>query len=117
MQSYSSRALFAFFRLKELRVVSSFRTVNFKQSFIPFCYITQERLLTLNETCELKLEPSKEQLKILNGLFQTYREIVKVCLEVSIKLNITSRKRLHELVYKKLREKYSLYPSHYGAWN
>ncbi|RDD53157.1 MAG: transposase [Candidatus Korarchaeota archaeon NZ13-K] len=39
--------------------------------------------------------------------------MVRFCLERAIKLGVTSRKRLHEAVYRELREKYPSYPSHY----
>ncbi|MEM3441078.1 MAG: transposase [Candidatus Bathyarchaeia archaeon] len=39
--------------------------------------------------------------------------MVKECLKFVISLGISSRKRLHEAVYKELRAKYSAYPSHY----
>ncbi len=50
---------------------------------------------------------------MLDELFKTYSGMVKACLDKAIRLGITSRKRLHEAVYKELRAKYSAYPSHY----
>ncbi len=69
--------------------------------------------LSLNETCRFKLSPSEEYKAILEELFSTYESIVKECLNKAIEMNITSRKRLHEAIYRELREKYSSYPSHY----
>jgi len=67
----------------------------------------------LNETCKFKLGPTKEQEMVLEELMEAYRKMVEECLETALKLGITSRKRLHESVYKGLRVKYQLYPSHY----
>jgi IS605 OrfB family transposase len=69
--------------------------------------------LLLNETCRFKLKPTEEQKKILRELFSTYRCMVKECLESAISMKITSRKRLHESVYRELRMRYMDYPSHY----
>ncbi|MEM3785943.1 MAG: transposase [Nitrososphaeria archaeon] len=69
--------------------------------------------LLLNETCRFKIEPEKEQATILEDLFKTYSEMVKACLNRAIHLNVTSRKKLHEAIYKELRTKYPNYPSHY----
>jgi predicted transposase len=69
--------------------------------------------LLLNETCKFKLEPTEEQKKILGEPFSTYRSMAKECLESAISMNITSRKRLHESVYRELRMRYMDYPSHY----
>lgn len=69
--------------------------------------------LLLNETCRFRLEPNEEQVAILGELFEAYSEMVRRCLERAVKLGITSRKRLHEAVYRELREKYPSYPSHY----
>jgi IS605 OrfB family transposase len=69
--------------------------------------------LLLSETCRFKLEPSKEQRQIIEELFLVYEKVVKECLKKALDLNITSRKRLHELIYKKLRKEYGDYPSHY----
>lgn len=51
--------------------------------------------MLLNETCKFKLIPNEEQKAILNELFSTYENMVKECLSKAIKMNITSRKRLH----------------------
>ncbi len=69
--------------------------------------------LSLTETCKFKLSPNEEQRAILGELFSTYGNIVKECLNKAIKMNVTSRKRLHEAVYRELRVKYPSYPSHY----
>ncbi|MEM3833556.1 MAG: hypothetical protein QW128_08255 [Thermoprotei archaeon] len=69
--------------------------------------------LLLNETCRFKLEPEEEQATILEGLFKTYSEMVKACLDRAMHLNVTSRKKLHEAIYKELRAEYPNYPSHY----
>ncbi|MEM1550898.1 MAG: hypothetical protein QXR13_03070 [Candidatus Bathyarchaeia archaeon] len=63
------------------------------------------------ETCKFKLLPYDEQ--VLEDLFKTYSEMVKACLDRAIHLNITSRKKLHEAIYRELRTKYPNYPSHY----
>jgi putative transposase len=67
----------------------------------------------VNETCKFKLEPTGEQKQILEELFSTYRGMVKECLESAISMNITSRRRLHESIYRELRIRYRDYPSHY----
>jgi len=67
----------------------------------------------LSETCRFKLEPTEEQKQILEELFSTYRGMVEECLESAVSMNITSRKRLHESVYRELRMRYMDYPSHY----
>jgi putative transposase len=69
--------------------------------------------LLLNETCKFKLDPTEEQKQILVELFSTYRCMVKECLESAMSMKITSRKRLHESVYRELRMEYKDYPSHY----
>ena len=69
--------------------------------------------LLLNETCKFKLDPTEEQKQILGELFSTYRSMVKECLENAMSMKITSRKRLHESVYRELRMRYMDYPSHY----
>ncbi|MCR6692833.1 MAG: transposase [archaeon YNP-LCB-003-016] len=69
--------------------------------------------LLLSETCKFKLKPSMEQRQILEELFSTYRDMVGECLRKAMDLNITSRKRLHESIYKELRAKHPNYPSHY----
>jgi len=69
--------------------------------------------LLLSETCRFKLKPREEQKKILGELFSTYRSMVKECLENAMSMNITSRKRLHESIYRELRMRYMDYPSHY----
>ena len=69
--------------------------------------------LLLTETCKFKLEPTEEQRKVLEELFSTYRSMVEECLKSAISMKITSRKRLHELIYRELREKFRDYPSHY----
>ena len=69
--------------------------------------------LLLSETCRFKLEPSNEQVKIFQELFQTYSEMVDLCLKTALEYNITSRKRLHKAVYKELRDKHPNFPSHY----
>ncbi len=66
----------------------------------------------MNETCRFKLEPQAENLAILDELFKNYCKMVKECLK-AMHLNITSRKRLHEAIYKELRTEYPDYPSHY----
>ncbi|MBC7113154.1 MAG: IS200/IS605 family element transposase accessory protein TnpB [Candidatus Methanomethyliales bacterium] len=67
----------------------------------------------LSETCRFKLEPNEEQRLILEELVRSYQEIVKECLDIALKLGITSRKRMHENIYRRLRTKYSNHPSHY----
>lgn len=67
----------------------------------------------LTETCKFKLEPSEEQRLVLKELMEAYRRMVRECLETALKLGVTSRKRLHESVYWKLRAEYQHYPSHY----
>jgi len=67
----------------------------------------------LNETCRFKLKPREEQKKILGELFSTYRSMVKECLESAVSMNITSRKRLHESIYGRLRRRFRDHPSHY----
>ena len=69
--------------------------------------------LLLNETCRFKLEPSREQRQILEELFLAYEEMVRECLKRAMDLNVTSRKRLHESIYRELRTKFKDYPSHY----
>ncbi|MEM2156095.1 MAG: hypothetical protein QXQ05_06025, partial [Candidatus Jordarchaeales archaeon] len=69
--------------------------------------------LLLNETCRFKLQPNDEQAIVLEDLFKTYSEMVKACLDRAIRLNLTSRRRLHEAIYKELRTKYPSHPSHY----
>ncbi|MEM3750158.1 MAG: transposase [Candidatus Jordarchaeales archaeon] len=69
--------------------------------------------LLLNETCRFKLQPNDEQAAILEDLFKTYSEMVKACLDRAIRLNVTSRRKLHEAIYKELRTKYPNHPSHY----
>jgi putative transposase len=69
--------------------------------------------LLLNEACRFKLEPSREQRQILEELFPVYEEMVRECLRRAMDLNITSRRRLHESIYRELRGKYGDYPSHY----
>ncbi|MBS7614112.1 transposase, partial [Candidatus Bathyarchaeota archaeon] len=67
----------------------------------------------LNETCRFKLKPSEEHRAILEDLFKAYSEIVETCLDRAICLNVTSRRKLHEAIYRDLRLKYAEYPSHY----
>jgi putative transposase len=67
----------------------------------------------LTETCKFKLEPTEEQRKVLEELLSTYRSMVGECLKRAISMKITSRKRLYELIYRELREKFRDYPSHY----
>ncbi|MEM3868768.1 MAG: transposase [Candidatus Jordarchaeales archaeon] len=69
--------------------------------------------LLLNETCKFKLQPNDEQAIVLEDLFKTYSEMVKACLDRAMNLNLTSRRRLHEAIYKELRTKYPNHPSHY----
>jgi len=69
--------------------------------------------LSLNETCRFKLEPREEQVIILEELFRAYSEIIKACLDKAMSLGVTSRRRLHEAVYRELRARYPAYPSHY----
>jgi predicted transposase len=69
--------------------------------------------LLLSETCRFKLKPTEEQKKMLGELFSTYRCMVKECLEKAMSMKITSRKRLHESIYRELRMRYMDYPSHY----
>jgi putative transposase len=64
-------------------------------------------------SCKFKLEPTEEQKRILKELLSTYRSMVEECLKIAISMNITSRKRLHELIYGELRRKFGDYPSHY----
>ncbi|MGC8936940.1 MAG: hypothetical protein ACP5KV_06230 [Candidatus Methanomethylicaceae archaeon] len=60
----------------------------------------------LSETCRFKLSPNEGQKAILEELFSTYESIVGECLNKAIAMNITSRKRLHEAVYREQRTKY-----------
>lgn len=69
--------------------------------------------LLMTETCRFKLEPNEMQRQILQELSLVYRDIVRECLKRAIDLNITSRKKLHESIYRELRKKYVRYPSHY----
>jgi hypothetical protein len=69
--------------------------------------------LLLNETCRFKLKPTWEQKRMLEELFSTYRSIVGECLKSAMSMSITSRRRLHESIYRGLRVKYKDYPSHY----
>ncbi|MEM1511714.1 MAG: hypothetical protein QXN15_04060 [Candidatus Jordarchaeales archaeon] len=69
--------------------------------------------LLLNETCKFKLQPNDEQAIVLEDLFKSYSEMVKACLDRAMNLNVTSRRRLHEAIYKELRTKYPNHPSHY----
>ncbi|MHA1505706.1 MAG: RNA-guided endonuclease InsQ/TnpB family protein [Candidatus Asgardarchaeia archaeon] len=69
--------------------------------------------LLLSETCKFKLEPTEEQKLLLEELIEAYRKMVKECLETALRLGVTSRKRLHKSIYRKLRAKYQHYPSHY----
>lgn len=69
--------------------------------------------LLLTETCKFKLKPTEEQIRVLEELFTTYTEMVKTCFNFAIKNNVTSRKKLHKLIYRKLRSKFPDYPSHY----
>ncbi|MEM3869353.1 MAG: hypothetical protein QXW47_11225, partial [Candidatus Jordarchaeales archaeon] len=62
--------------------------------------------LLLNETCRFKLEPEEGQAAILEDLFKAYSEMVEACLDRAIRLNVTSRRKLHEAIYKELRTKY-----------
>ncbi|MEM3512245.1 MAG: transposase, partial [Candidatus Jordarchaeales archaeon] len=50
---------------------------------------------------------------ILEDLFKAYSEMVEACLDRAMHLNVTSRRRLHEAIYKELRANYPSYPSHY----
>ncbi|MCW4007376.1 MAG: transposase [Candidatus Bathyarchaeota archaeon] len=70
-------------------------------------------ILLLRETCKFRVKPDAKQVIILEELFNSYTEMVKECLKRVISLGISSRKRLHEVIYKELRVKYSAYPSHY----
>jgi len=67
----------------------------------------------LTETCKFKLEPTEGQKLLLEELMEAYCEMVKECLEAALRLGVTSRKRLHKSIYKKLRAEYQHYPSHY----
>ncbi len=49
----------------------------------------------------------------MEELFTTYEDMVRECLNKAIAMSITSRKKLHEAVYKELRVRYPTYPSHY----
>ena len=69
--------------------------------------------LLLNETCKFKLDPTEEQKQVLGELFSTYRCMVKECLKSAMSMNMTSRRRLHESIYRELRMRYMDYPSHY----
>ena len=69
--------------------------------------------LLLTETCRFKLEPAEDQRPVLEELMEAYQDMVKECLEAALRLGVTSRKRLHEAVYRRLRTKYPSYPSHY----
>ncbi|MHA1506392.1 MAG: hypothetical protein ACTSR0_04285 [Candidatus Asgardarchaeia archaeon] len=62
--------------------------------------------LSLTETCKFKLEPTEEQIYILEELFTAYTEIVKTCFNFTIKNNVTSRRKLHNFIYRKLRNKF-----------
>jgi len=70
-------------------------------------------LLQITETCKFKLCPSPEQIKILNELYNTYTNMVKLCFRAAVNNNITSRGKLHKIVYKGLREIFPEFPSHY----
>jgi len=59
-----------------------------------------------------QLEPDGEQTAILDSFFKTCSEIVEACIDKDISLGITSRKRLHEVVYRQLRAEYHSHPSH-----
>ncbi len=69
--------------------------------------------MLLTETCRFRLEPSEEQRRVLEELFEAYAGMVRECLEKAIELNATSRKKLHEAVYRELRARFPNYPSHY----
>ncbi len=69
--------------------------------------------LLLTETCRFKLQVDVEKASILGELFRACSEMVKTCLDRAMSLGVTSRKKLHEAVYKELRAKYPSYPSHY----
>jgi len=67
--------------------------------------------LLLNEACRFKLQV--EKASILDELFRAYSEMVRTCLDRAIGLGVTSRKKVHEAIYKELGAKYPSYPSHY----
>lgn len=69
--------------------------------------------LLLTETCRFKLKPDGQQKITLEKLLKAYTIMVKECLGKAITMNITSRKRLHETVYKELRVRFPNHPSHY----
>jgi len=69
--------------------------------------------LLLNETCKFKLQVDVEKASVLDELFRAYSEMVRTCLDKAVNLGITSRKRLHEAVYKELRARFPSHPSHY----
>ena len=59
------------------------------------------------------LNPTRRKKEVLDELFSTYREMVEKCLDYAVKNNITSRTKLHRALYRRLREEYKKYPSHY----
>ena len=69
--------------------------------------------MLLTETCRFRLEPSEEEKTLLEELFKAYDVMVRECLSRAFKANITSRRRLHEKVYRELRAKFPNHPSHY----
>jgi len=58
-------------------------------------------------------ELSKRKRSVLEQLMRVYREIVEEAVNYAWSNNITSRKRLHEELYDKIRSKHQRLPSHY----
>ncbi|NJE13875.1 transposase, partial [Thermococcus sp. LS2] len=65
---------------------------------------------TIKLTAKFKLKGTPEGL---DGLFQTYREIVNFLITHAFENNVTSFYRLKKETYKGLRREYSELPSHY----
>ena len=59
------------------------------------------------------LNLTRRKREILDELFSAYREMVEKCLDYAVKNNVTSRTKLHKALYRRLREEYKKYPSHY----
>jgi len=58
-------------------------------------------------------ELNRRKKDVLEQLMHVYREIVEEAVNYAWSNNITSRKRLHEELYKKIRSKHQRLPSHY----
>ncbi|MEM3869487.1 MAG: hypothetical protein QXW47_11910, partial [Candidatus Jordarchaeales archaeon] len=59
------------------------------------------------------MSPKRGKRLFLRIFSRAYSEMVEACLDRAIRLNVTSRRKLHEAIYKELRAKYPSYPSHY----